>query len=162
MKKLLILSFFLFPIGVFAQDLLILEKGHDEVRSYSIGSPLTMKTIYDQWFDGNITDLRHDSVYLNGQPFHYKEIAEIRRERTGLNYETDGTLLMIAGGGVFALGAINGAIRGDNSNSWYTASGIVTGAALIVGGLLLRKARTQRYVLGRRFKLNYLVLNPKK
>ena len=59
-------------------DLLILEKGGSEVKTYTTGLELNMQTIYDQWIEGTITDMRHDSVFLNGMPFHYKEIMAVR------------------------------------------------------------------------------------
>ena len=57
-----------------------------------------------------------------------------------LNYAADGSILMVAGAGVFVLGAVNGMIRKDPADVWYTTTSYITGGALLVGGWLLRKA----------------------
>src|ERR1700721_2121107 len=92
------LVFSLLPLYSLAQsdDIVILKRHGANIKTYTQGLYFTMETIYDQWFDGTITAIRNDSVFLNGLPFHYKEISAIRRGRTGLNYSTDGTILMLA------------------------------------------------------------------
>jgi hypothetical protein len=159
MNKRIILLFFLLPFFANAQtDVLVLKKRGMEVRSYTIGSELMMRTIYNQWFQGNITNMRNDSLFLNGLPFHYKEIAAIRR----MNLHFANTILpagmMVAGAGIFVLGAVNGLYRGDKSKDWYTTSGLITGAALVVGGYLLTKTRVKNYRIGKIFTLDYLVI----
>jgi len=123
---------------------------------------LSVHTVYDQWLDGTITSIRHDSIFLNGNPFHYKEITGIRIERTKLNYTTDGALLMIAGGGVLVLGAVNGLYRGDAAKDWYKPASYITAAALIALGYLLIKSKYKKYVFGKKYTLQYLELNPNK
>src|SRR6202000_2558906 len=101
-------------------DVIVLEKKGANIKTFATGMDITMQTVYNQWFTGNIEAIRHDSIFLNGLAFHYKEIAGIRIERNKLNYETDGVLLMAAGGGVLLLGAVNGLYRHDKAKSWYT------------------------------------------
>jgi hypothetical protein len=74
-------------------------------------------------------------------------------------YSEDGVLLMIAGGGVLLLNAVNGAYRGDKAKSWYTSGSIITAAALIIGGFLLTKSRFKTYHLGKKYTLEYLALD---
>ena len=82
MNKTLILSLFLLPVLSRAQtDLLILQHNGSEVRTYTVGTDLEMRTIYDQWFQGPITGMSHDSVFVNGMGFSYKEIGAIRDRR---------------------------------------------------------------------------------
>jgi hypothetical protein len=121
-----------------------------------------MLTIYDQWFDGTITGIRHDSLFLNGTPFHFKEIKMIRKVRKGLNYKTDGVILMIAGGGVLFLGAFNGIYRGDPASEWYTTASFITAGALLATGFVLTRLEYKKYPLGRKYTLEYYQLNPNK
>lgn len=147
----------------FAQhDFIVLEKNGSNVKTYSEGIEINVETIYRQWFEGVITAVRHDSVFINGFPFHYKEIATIKRDRNKLNYEADGVLLMAAGVGVVILGAVNGWYRGDNAGTWYSSTSYITAAGLIAGGYLLKNARYKYYHLGKKYKLTYLSLDPNK
>ncbi len=140
-------------------DVLILQKNGQNIRSYVPGQPIMLQTVYDQWFDGYVTALRDDSVFINNIPFHYKEIRALRRDRTKLNYVGDGTLLMIAGGGVLALNIINGLYRKDNAGQWFSTGGYIAAGALIAGGYLLRKASTKSYPIGKKYQLHYLDLH---
>jgi hypothetical protein len=159
MKKLLLFFLLLTVMGTRAQtNLLVLEKNGNNVKTYSTGIDITMQTIYHQWFDGVITAIHNDSVYVNGFPFHYKEIETIRKDRKKLNYEADGTLMMVAGAGVLVLGVVNGLNRGDRAGSWLTATSYITAGALLVGGYLLSKARYKNYHLGKKYTLQYISL----
>ena len=132
MQRIFILIFCLIPFLSRAQhDVLALEKNGMHVRSYTIGDPMTFETVYGQWFTGTIDDLHHDTVYINGQAFSYKEIAAISREKTGWNNRSTGVLLTAAGVGFFAIGAANGGLRGDKAKEWYTTSGLIIGGALV-------------------------------
>lgn len=159
MNKRVILLFFLFPLFAMAQtDVLVLKKRGMEVRSYTVGSELTMKTIYNQWFQGNITNMRNDSIYLNGLAFHYKEIAGIRKTHLNFGNTLLPSFMMVVGAGTFVLGAVNGLYRGDKSKDWYTTSGLISGVAMLVGGYLLTKTRVRNYPIGKKFTLDYLVI----
>jgi hypothetical protein len=161
MNKTIVILFFLFPFLASAQnDLLVLVNKGMQVKTFTPGLELNMQTIYNQWFDGTITDMRHDSVFVNGMPFHYKEIAAIRISHVNFGNTVLADGMMVAGGGIFVLGAVNGLNRGDSSNQWYTGSGLVTGAALLVVGYLLTRTRAKTYKIGNKYKLDYLALGP--
>jgi hypothetical protein len=160
MKKLLFIFFGMMSLHLSAQtNVVILEKNGENVKTYAAGVEITFETIYHQWFQGVITAVRHDSVFINDYPFHYKEIATIKAERKGLNYTADGVILMAAGGGVILLNAVNGAYRGDKAKSWYTSGSIITAAALLVVGFLLTKSQFKTYHLGKKYTLEYLALD---
>src|ERR1700684_244439 len=104
LHKLFILFLSLIPFCSLAQnDVLVLQRRGMHERAYTVGDPLTFKTVYGQWFSGTIDDLRHDTVYIAGQAFHYNEIAVIQRMATTINYATLGTYMMIAGAGFGAI-----------------------------------------------------------
>jgi hypothetical protein len=141
---------------------LVLEKNGENVKTFAASMDITMETIYNQWFSGTIEAIRHDSLYINGAAFHYKEIAVIRRERTKLNYQTDGSLLMIAGGGVLLLGAVNGLYRSDPARKWFTPTSFITAGGLLLLGFFIRKSQFQKYRLGKKYSLQYLALGADK
>jgi hypothetical protein len=159
----IILLVFLLPVFVRAQtDLLILKNKGMHVFTYTTGAGLIMETIYNQWIEGTITDMRHDSLYINGAAFHYREISAIRIMHNNFSNSVLSAGMMVAGGGIFVLGAVNGLYRGDKSKDWYTSSGLITGSALVVVGYLLTKTRSRTYRLGKKYRLEYLVLNSNK
>jgi len=138
-------------------NLLVLEKNGNNVTTYSTGMNIRMETIYHQWFDGAITAMRNDSIFVDGFPFHYKEIEALRKERK-IHSKTTGALLMIAGGGVLLLGAVNGLYRGDKTSTWFTATSYITAGALLGGGYLLTKGHYREYRLGKKYTLQYIPL----
>lgn len=140
-------------------SLLVLEKKGSNVKTYSEGMEISIRTIYHQWFEGTITNLRNDSVFINGFPFHYKEIEALKKTRGSLNYETDGLLLMVAGGGVLLLGAVNGLYRQDKASTWYTPTSYITAGALLLGGYLLTRSRYKYYTLGKKYKLQFMAFD---
>ncbi|HWK06925.1 MAG TPA: hypothetical protein VNS58_24995 [Puia sp.] len=159
MLKTIIFVFFCIPFFTEAQtDVLILKKRGMHVYSYTIGSPMMIKTIYDQWLQGTITDMRNDTIFLNDQPFYYKEIAGIRRPVLSLGNTLLPSLMMVIGAGTFVLGGVNGLLRHDQSKDWYTTSGIISGSALLVVGYLLTKTWAKTYRIGKKFTLDYLII----
>ena len=163
MNRFIILLFCLIPFVASAQtDLLVLKKRGALIHTYTVGDALNMKTIYGQWFNGVITGMKHDTVFVNGMGFHYKEIETVRR--THLNFGN--TLLpagmFVAAGGILILNAVNGALRHDKAATWYTHSAVITGISLAVGGFVLTRTRRSTYHIGHKFKLDYLELTFKK
>src|ERR1700722_18176498 len=99
MQKLLILSICLIPFFSQAQnDVLVLQRRGMHERSYTVGEPFVFKTVYGQWFNGTIDDIRHDTIYIAGQGFHYNEIAEIQRTTAKFNPKALGAIMMTIGG----------------------------------------------------------------
>jgi len=161
--KIFCLALILCPLMISAQtDVLEIKKNGINEKTYTPGMYLAMETIYDQWFEGTITAIRNDSVFLNGLSFHYKELKMIRWERKGLQYTTDGVLLMVAGAGVLVLGAVNGLYRGDPANEWYTTGSYITAGALLLGGYFILKSRFKKYKFGKKYSLEYIEVNPNK
>ncbi|HUB60219.1 MAG TPA: hypothetical protein VL978_05950 [Puia sp.] len=154
--KALILIICLIPFYCRAQhDILVLQRRGMHERSYAIGDPLSFETIYGQWFNGTIDDLHHDTVFIAGQAFNYHEIAAIRRENKA-SWHKAGTYMMIIGGGFAAISAINGGLRSDHPDEWFTAGGYIIAGALLVGGFIVGEFTPKFYKLGGRFKLTYL------
>ncbi len=157
MQKLILLILCCVPFFTKAQnDVLILQKKGKHIRSYAVGSELDMETVYGQRFQGMITNIRHDSIFLDGQPWHYKEIAVIHRKRIKSDFLVFGTALMAVSGGILILGAVNGLYRKDPFNEWYTKSGLITAGIALAGGYLLRRSYYVRYPIGKKYALLYV------
>jgi hypothetical protein len=157
MKKITTAFLFLIPLISFSQtDVLILQKEGRNIKTYAPGMSIMLHTIYDQWLEGTVTDLRNDSVFLNNIPFHVQEIDGIRKNFSRLNLQTNGTILIIAGGGVLALNVINGIYTNEPAGSWIKPSGWITAGALILAGILMRSARYKNYPIGKKYQLHYL------
>src|SRR5579871_1379930 len=156
MQKLLILFICLIPFFSSAQhDVLVLQRRGMHERAFTIGDPMTFKTVYGQWFNGTIEDLRHDTVYIAGQAFNYNEIAVIRR-MSKAGWSRAGTYMLIIGGGFAAISAFNGLYRHDQPNQWFSTTGYIIGGALLAGGAVATFFTPKYYKLGGRFKLTYL------
>lgn len=154
MHRLVILFFCIIPfLGHAQRDVVILQKRGMHVRAYTIGDPLTFRTVYDQWFTGTIDDLHRDTVYINGQSFNINEIADIKRDRSGRGW---GYSMIAVGAGYLAIGAINGAIRKDAAKDYYTKTDLIFSSALVAGGVALLATKTKYYHLGHKYKLLYL------
>ena len=72
------------------------------------------------------------------------------------NYQADGTILIVAGVGVLVLNVVNGLYTNEKAGSWVKTSGWITAGALILGGILLKRARYKNYSIGKKFTLHYL------
>jgi len=150
----IILLLYLIPATTHAQhDVLVLQKRGMHVRSYTIGDPMTFKTIYDQWFTGVIDDLRRDTIYINGQAFSYKEIAAVKKDRPASAW---GPSLIGIGVGYLAIGAFNGAYRKDAAKDWYTKTDFIVSGAAVATGAILMATKTKYYSMGRKYRLLYL------
>jgi len=159
MKNSITLLICLFPLVILAQtDVLILQKNGRNIQTYSPGMPIMIKTIYDQWLGGTITDMRNDSLFVNNNPFHVHEIAAIRKNFSKLHLQTGGTILIIAGVGVLALNVINGLYTNEPASQWIKASGWITAGAFILAGIIMKNARYTTYTIGKKYTLHYLNL----
>jgi hypothetical protein len=157
LHKALILLICLIPFFSYAQhDILVLQRRGMHERAYTIGDRFTFKTIYGQWFSGTIEDLHRDTVYVAGQAFNINEIGVIRRIDSKMDWGSFGIKMMVAGGGFAAISAINGGLRHDRANTWFTTSGYIIAGALLAGGFVLAEFLPKYYRLGGKFKLTYL------
>jgi hypothetical protein len=161
MKKIITAIVFLVPMICLSQtDVLILQKNGRNIKTYAPGQSIMIHTVYDQWLDGTLTDLKNDSVYINNIPFHVNEIDGIRNDFSKLHLQSGGTILIIAGVGVLALNVINGLYTNEPAGSWIKASGYITAGAFILAGILMRSAKYKNYPIGKKYTLHYLNLRP--
>lgn len=159
MKKIIAAILFLLPFVGFSQtDVLNLQKNGRNIKTYAPGMYIMLHTVYDQWLEGTITDMRNDSVFVNNNPFHIKEIDKLRTPFSKMHLQSAGTVLIVAGVGVLALNVINGIYTNESASEWIKASGWITAGALIITGIILRNARYNNYPIGKKYTLHYLNL----
>lgn len=143
-------------LGISQTDVLILQKNGRNIKTYAPGMPIMIHTIYDQWLGGTLTDLRHDSIYINNVPFHVNEIDAIHENFSKLHLQSGGTILIIAGVGVLALNVINGLYAKEPAGSWIKVSGWITAGAFILAGILMKSARFKKYPIGKKYSMRYM------
>lgn len=162
MNKIISVILFLVPLVSISQtDVLILQKNGSNIMTYSPGMEIMIHTIYDQWLEGTITDMRNDSIFINNNPFHVHEIDAMRKNFSKLHLQTGGTILIVAGVGLLALNVINGLYTNEPAGSWIKASGWITAGAFILAGILMKTARFKNYPIGKKYTLHYLNLRAK-
>ncbi len=101
-------------------------------------------------------------MYIAGQAFHTNEIAVIQRTPGKFNPKALGAVMMGVGGAWTIVSVVNGGLRQDHPNQWFTTSGYIIGGALLAGGFLLTILPSKYYKLGGRFKLVYLQITKDK
>ena len=183
MKSPLTLSVFLLVISTaFGQNnLLLLQKKGKTIQSFYPGKFISLETVNKSYAEGLITKITNDSIYIRyfeieksvtaygGVYFdtafrytttiHAKEIGAVILVKGNSNRKRNGTILMVAGGGVMVLGAVNGLYRGDPPKDWYKPSGYITAGALLVTGYLLSKSAVKKYTIGKKYQLKILPLS---
>jgi hypothetical protein len=163
MKKIITAVLLLAPFISCAQtDVLILQKKGRNIKTYAPGMPIMIHTVYDQWLEGTLTDLRNDSIYVNNNPFHVREIDAIRENFSKLHLQSAGTIFIIVGVGVVALNVINGIYTNESAGSWVKPSGWITAGAFILAGILMKSAKYKSYPIGKKYTLHYLNLRSQK
>jgi hypothetical protein len=162
MKKIIPALLFLIPLISHAQtDVLLLQKNGRNIKTYAPGMYIAVHTVYDQWLEGTLTDLKNDSVYVNGVPFHVHEIDEIRENFSKLHLQSAGTILIVAGVGILALNVINGIYTNESAGEWVKPSGWITAGAFIAAGVILKTLKYKNYPIGKKYTLHYLDLRAK-
>jgi hypothetical protein len=175
---LLILSAF----TVSAQNnILLLRKHNKTFKTLFEGKYIAFDTKQKSYASGIITKIGKDTIYIRhfeilksateygGVYFdtsfryttaiHIKDIGAIHPFRSMSGYANTGFMLMIAGGGVMVLGAVNGIYRKENIGEWYKPSGFISAGVLAGTGYLLRRASKKKYVIGKKYQLKILSIN---
>jgi hypothetical protein len=164
-------------------NVLLLQKNGRTKQTFFPGRYISLQTIQGNYADGLITRITSDSIFIRhfdiqqsvtdfgGVYFdtafryttaiHYKDVGAIMQQVNNSARKRNGNLLLIAGGGVMALGAINGLYRGDPPRDWYKPSGYISAGALTSLGLLMKKSARQKTKLGKRHSIKILPLNPR-
>ncbi|HYJ37897.1 MAG TPA: hypothetical protein VEV87_04740 [Chitinophagaceae bacterium] len=183
MKSILLCLFIaLTLLPAFGQNnILLVQKKGKTIQNYFAGKFIYIETINKNFADGLITRITNDSIYIRhfeieksvteygGVYFdtsfryttaiHVNEIGAVWVIKKNSNRKRNGVILMVAGGGVMVLGAVNGLYRGDPPKDWYKPSGYITAGALIGLGYWMSRSATKKYFIGKKFQLKILPLS---
>ncbi len=180
-----ILFFFLYCAAslpsIAQNNILLLQKKNKTVQTYYAGKFISLETVHKNYAEGLITRITSDSVYIRhfdiqksiteygGVYFdtsfryttaiHVKDIGGLFSRKRSTNNSSKGKLLLIAGGGVMVLGAVNGLYRGDPPKNWYKASSYISAGVLSGLGVLLMRKATRRYGQGKKYRFKILKLD---
>lgn len=178
-KAALLFLFLLSNLFAYSQsDVLLLQKKGKTKQTFFTGRYIYLETKQGNYADGLITAIMKDTIYIRHfdiqktftefggiyfdtafrytTAIHYKDIGAIisAKDRSGRNRA--GNILLIAGGGVMALGAINGLYRGDPPRDWYKPSSYIVAGALTGLGALAKFGGNPRTPIGKKYSLKIL------
>lgn len=162
-------------------DVLLLQKRGKTKQTFFSGRYIRIETRQGNYADGLITAIMKDSIYIRHfdiqktytdyggiyfdtafrytTAIHVKDIGAIISARDRSRRKSNGSILLIAGGGVMALGAINGLYRGDPPRDWYKPSSYIVAGALTSLGLLAKYSGKPKTTIGKKYSLKILPLN---
>lgn len=162
-------------------NILLLRKNNRTVRTLFEGKYIAFDTKQKSSASGIITKIGKDTIFIRhfeimrvgttygGVYFdtsfryttaiHIKDIGAVHPFRSMSGYANSGALLMIAGGGVMVLGAVNGIYRKESIGDWYKPSGFISAGVLAGTGYFLQRASKKKYVIGRKYQLQILSIN---
>ena len=182
-KATLLTALLLYNLAAIAQnDVLLLQKKGVTKQTFFTGKFIALETKQGNYADGIITRIQHDTVYIRhfdiqqtatdygGVYFdtvfryttaiHYRDIGAVPNPASKIaSRKRNGTILMIAGVGVMALGAINGAYRGDPPRDWYEPASYITAASMVALGYLWTRSAKTKIVIGKKYSFKILQLD---
>jgi len=139
---------------------LFVKKNGRKVATYTEGQSFKIKTQRSGVIQGYISLLKNDSVFINGQRFHSKEISQvILRERKRFVVEADAKLLGLIGAGV-GLSTFGMTLNGrENFPTAFRNSAIIGFSPLILSAIRKKLSFKRRsYIMGKKFKIDILDL----
>lgn len=171
------------PISGFSQsetsNFLLLKKGNKTLGRYFSGNPMFFYTKESMPVTGLVDRITSDSIYL----FQY-QIRRMQRadgsvvfdtsgkfqlafslanigsfpagKQKGKNLLTDGTLLVLAGGGYLILNIFNTTRQGDPPFGEENLPNVLMAGGAMVTGLLLKKSWPSRWYIGKKYSLKVM------
>lgn len=162
-------------------NVLLLQKHGKTQQSFFAGHFISIQTKGGSYANGIITKIDHDSIYIRhfdieesvtaygGVYFdtafryttsiHYKDIGALVSTQDLSGRKRSGTMLLIAGGGVMALGAINGLYRHDKPKDWYKPSSYIVAGALAAAGAWFKYKGRPKTRIGKKYSFKILQLD---
>src|ERR1700730_11668880 len=183
MPKILLFHYFLLATCISSgqNNILLLQKKNKTIKTFFPGKFISIQTTQKNYADGMIVRIMKDTVFIRHfdiersittyggiyfdtayrytTAIHFKDIGAIALFKNNSSRKINGTILLIAGGGVLVLGAVNGLYRGDPPKNWYKPSGFITAGALTTLALLTRRSANKKYSIGKKSQLKILLLN---
>lgn len=180
-KSILLFLFLLINTFAIAQNnILLLQKKGKTQQSFFPGHYISIKTKQGNFADGLITRIQRDTIYIRhfdvqqtatsygGVYFdtafryttaiHINDIGGLVLHKAMAKNRTNGNILLIAGGGVLALGAINGLYRKEPPKDWYKPSSYISAGVLLGLGTLLKLPGKSILRTGKKYSFKILPL----
>lgn len=182
MAKLLLLLLFT-PLFITAQeapcDIMLLKKGNKTIQKFFKGSNIMFYTTEGMQVYGTIECIANDSIFLFQQTIRriptteggirfdtsnkYNMMFSIANigsfpagKKKGKNMLTDGTLLMLAGGGFLVLNLVNTSLQGDPPFGEENLPKVLGAAGALAGGFLLSKSWPSKSYIGKKYQIQVL------
>lgn len=160
-------------------NMLFLKKKNKTIARYYKGSPIAFYTSENMPVSGVIDMITPDSLYLYqynirriqrmdggvvfdtagkySLNFSLKNIGSFPAgKQKGKNIITDGTLLMLAGGGYLILNIFNTTRQGDPPFGEENLPVVLMSAGAVITGYLLKQAWPKRFKLGKKYNLRVI------
>jgi hypothetical protein len=180
-KTILLFLFLLVNTFAIAQNnVLLLQKKGKTQQSFFPGHYISIKTKQGNFADGLITRIHQDTIYIRhfdiqqevtqygGVYFdtafryttaiHINDIGALILHKSMAKNRANGNILLIAGGGVLALGAINGLYRKDPPREWYKPTAYISAGVLTGLGILLKRPGKSMLRAGKKYSFKILPL----
>lgn len=180
-RSTLLFTFLLINMFALAQgNVLLLQKRGITQKSYFPGHYISLKTKQGSFADGLISRIHNDSIYIRhfdiqqemtaygGVYFdtafryttaiHLKDIGGLVLHKVVAKNRGNGNLLLIAGGGVMLLGAVNGLYRKEPPREWYKPASYISAGVLTGLGILLRHPGRSILHTGKKYSFKILPL----
>jgi hypothetical protein len=162
-----------------SSNFLLLKKGEKTIQKYFAGNGIRFFTTEGMPVEGIIEKITADSIYLINQNVRRIQRADgavifdttgkysllfslsnigsfpVGKQR-GKNILTEGTLLMIAGGGYLVLNIFNTTREGDPPFGEENLSNVLIASGLMATGFLLKKAWPKKYYIGKKYHLKVI------
>ncbi len=156
-------------------DMVVLRnrKGHT-VKSYFSGIPIVFGDRGGRIVSGVVRKIQRDTIFIQQYDvrkaynqwggyvadtitayllkYHRNEIKWIRKPGAKFEFVRDGTIFMVGGTAYLLLHVINAAYLKEP----VVGSTVAIAGGIAVGGFLMRKARKQRYTIGKNYTLVYI------
>lgn len=185
MKKMFVLMMVTLAIlevsGQASLDMVVLRnKQNRTVKSYFTGIPITFADRTGQVVSGTIKRVSSDSIFIQQydirrvatmwgtqiqdtvglyiMKFHPNEIVWIKKNRSSIEPIRNGSVFMIGGLGYALLHTFNAAYLGEPV-LW---SNLAIAGGAVAAGYVMKKLRSNRYTIGRKYTLNYINATPGK
>lgn len=161
-------------------DILLLQKHNRTIRQFFVGNNIDFYTTEHMGVSAVIDSIKRDSLFLSQHDirmmptaigtfaadtlavyqlrFSIKNIYSFPATPRKFSFLTNGTLLMIGGGGYLLLNIINTIREGDPVFGEDNLPSVIGGTAAFAAGFLLNRLHASKaeYKLGKKYKLKYL------
>lgn len=159
MNRLLFIILFIFSaVTVQAQTgYLFVKQGYKKKKTYGEGDRIILQVRDGRVYNGLITLLRNDTIFISGKPVPRLDVTTVLLGRKSKSFYVDGkTLLLITGGVALTTAGLTLSKQAD------FAEALTAGLVIGYGPLLLKylgskiSLKRKKYRIGKRFRLQVL------